>query len=51
MEIWQVFIIGGVCFFIGFWFGAWVQKQEDPVCETEKSLNEKIARRLMQDEL
>ena len=46
MAIWQVVIFCGVGFIIGFWSGAWVQRQEEPVSETEESLNKKIAERI-----
>ena len=45
MALWQVVIFCGVGFILGFWSGAWVQRQEEPVSESEKSLERKIADR------
>ena len=46
MEIWQAVVFCGVCFILGFQVGAWVQRQEEPISETEESLNKKIAARI-----
>ena len=51
MELWQIFLASGLGFVLGFWFGAWVQRQEEPKSESEISLNEKIAKKLMQGDL
>ena len=46
IPLWQAVIFCGVCFVLGFQAGAWIQRQEEPISETEGSLNKKIAERI-----